>query len=95
MKELVRSSAGDGSRVDALEILRLGYRRGVGDVISVGSHVGLIQMRSGWQIEILPKLDLGVDDAGNATTRRVFLRMLRSMRYFPCKSFNDADLKVG
>ena len=94
LKDLVRSSAGDGSRADALEILRLGYRRGVGDVISVGSHVGLIQTRSGWQVEILPKLDLGVDD-GNAQTKRVFLRMLRSMRDFPCKSLDDADLRVG
>ena len=94
LRELVRSGAGDGGGADALEILRLGYRRGVGDVISVGSHVGLIQTRSGWQVEILPKLDLGVDD-GNAQTRRVFLRMLRSMRDFPCKSFNDADLRVG
>ena len=44
---------------------------------------------------MLPKIDLGDNaDRGNETTKRVFLRMLRSMKDFPGKVSNNADLKT-
>ena len=52
-------------------------------------------MNNGMQIEILPKISLGSgEDENNKNTRRIFLRMLRSMKDFPSKTFNDATLKV-
>ena len=35
--------------------MRIGYKRDYGDVITVRNYVGLIQMKDGTQIEILPK----------------------------------------
>ncbi|MER8326220.1 5-methylcytosine restriction system specificity protein McrC, partial [Acinetobacter baumannii] len=44
--------------------------------------------------QVLPKISFGAEDEGNVQTKRVFLRMLRSMKDFPSKVFNDASLKV-
>lgn len=52
-------------------------------------------MHSGYQIQVLPKIDFGdptVD--GEKETKRVFLRMFRSMKDFPSKVFNEANLKM-
>lgn len=93
--EFIHTYAGDEDHADTLEFLKIGYRRNVGDIISVNNYVGLIQMRNGYQIQVLPKIDLGdSDDSGNQLTKKVFLRMLRSMKDFPCKIFNDANLKM-
>ena len=94
-EEFIHAFAGDDDHADALEFLKIGYRRNVGDIISVSNYVGLIQMHSGYQIQVLPKIDFGdptVD--GEKETKRVFLRMLRSMKDFPSKVFNEANLKM-
>lgn len=74
--------------------MKIGYRRNVGEVVSIKNYVGLIQMKNGFQIQVLPKISFGAEDEGNVQTKRVFLRMLRSMKDFPSKVFNDASLKV-
>ena len=95
LEDFIHAFAGDEEHADALEFLKISYRRNVGDIISVNNYVGLIQMQNGYQVQILPKIDLGNDpDKGNAETKRVFLRMLRSMKDFPVKVFNDANLKM-
>ena len=95
LEEFIHAFSGDEEHADALEFLKIGFRRNVGDIISVNNYVGLIQMQNGYQIQVLPKIDFGNDpDSGNKETKRVFLRMLRSMKDFPSKVFNDANLKM-
>ena len=95
LEEFIHAFAGDEEHADALEFLKISYRRNVGDIISVNNYVGLIQMQNGYQVQILPKIDFGTDpNNGNEETKRVFLRMLRSMKDFPSKVFNDANLKM-
>ncbi len=95
LADFIHAFVGDEEHADALEFLRIGYRRHVGDIISVNNYVGLIQMHSGYQIQILPKIDFGTkDDSGNNETKRVFLKMLRSMKDFPGKVFNDSSLRM-
>lgn len=98
-EEFIHAFAGDEEHADALEFMKIGYRRNVGDIISVSNYVGLIQMHNGYQIQVLPKIDFGdhtVDSAVDSEkeTKRVFLRMLRSMKDFPSKVFNNANLKI-
>ena len=94
-EEFIHAFAGDEEHADALEFLKIGYRRNVGDIISVSNYVGLIQMHNGYQIQVLPKIDFGNNsDERNEDTKRVFLRMLRSMKDFPSKVFNNANLKM-
>ena len=95
LEEFIHAFAGDEEHADALEFLKISFRRNVGDIISVNNYVGLIQMQNGYQVQVLPKIDFGTDpDRGNEETKRVFLRMLRSMKDFPSKVFNDANLKM-
>lgn len=83
------------NQADALEFLKIGCRRNVGDIISVTNYVGLIQMKNGYQIQVLPKIDFSSgSDNENRDTKRIFLRMLSSMKDFPSKVFNDANLKT-
>ncbi len=86
------TSAEGGS--DALEFLKVGYKRNLGRTISVNNYVGLIQMKNGYQIEVLPKIDLSDDDS-NKETKKVFLKMLRSMKDFPSKAFTAANLQMS
>ena len=78
---------------DVLEFFKLGYRRNLGDTITVKNYVGLIQLKSGFQIQILPKVDLS-DDEDNSETKKVFLKMLRSLKEFEGKVFSSASLKI-
>lgn len=95
LEDFIHAFAGDEEHADALEFLKIGFRRHVGDIISVNNYVGLIQMQNGYQIQVLPKIDLGhPSEHGNEETKRIFLKMLRSMKDFPSKVFNDANLKM-
>lgn len=93
--EFIHEYAGDEENADALEFMRIAYKRNVGDVVTIKNYVGLIQMQNGYQIQVLPKISFGDgEDVGNEKTKRTFLKMLRSMKDFPSKVFNDASLKV-
>ena len=41
---------------DALEIMGISYKKGVGEVITAKNYVGIITMKDGTNIEILPKV---------------------------------------
>lgn len=93
--EFIHEFAGNEDNADALDFMRVGYKRNVGDTITIKNYVGLIQMKNGYQIQVLPKISFGDgEDQGNIKTKRTFLKMLRSMKDFPSKVFNDASLKV-
>lgn len=95
LMSFIHEFAGTEENADALEFMRIGYRRNIGEVISFKNYVGVIRTRSGFQIQVLPKLSFGDGaDEGNEQTKRLFLKMLRSMKNFPGKAFNDASLKV-
>ena len=93
LRDFIHAYAGNEEHADALDFLKISFRRNVGDIISVNSYVGLIQMRNGYQVQVLPKIDFGTDD-DLVQTKKVFLRMLRSMKDFPGKVFNESNLKM-
>ncbi|PGE91775.1 McrC family protein [Bacillus toyonensis] len=83
-------STNDTEEADAMNFLKIGTKRNVGKIIQAKNYVGLVQMKNGYQIQILPKISYGeIED-----TKLTFLRMLRSMKDFPSKVFNDANLKM-
>lgn len=93
--EFIHEFIGDEGNSDALEFLRINYKRNVGDVVTIKNYVGIIQMKNGYQVQILPKISfVKEEDLGHKETKRIFLKMLRSMKDFPSKVFNDASLKV-
>ncbi len=65
------------------------------DTISVKNYVGLIQLESGFQIEILPKVDLSDNKDDPITkTKEVFLEMLEYLDDFPYKIFSDSSIDI-
>jgi 5-methylcytosine-specific restriction enzyme subunit McrC len=83
-------SFNESDQSEAMDFLKIGVRKNVGKVIQAKNYVGLIQMKNGFQVQILPKvLSDKMED-----TKKTFLRMLRSMKDFPSKVFNDANLKM-
>ena len=75
-----------------MEFLRIRSHRGVGEVISVSNYVGLIQLTSGYRIQVLPKISFDTEENSTIQTKRIFLKMLRSLKDFPSKVFNEANL---
>ena len=94
LKEFIHEYAAGEDSADVLDFLRISYKRNVGDIITIKNYVGLIQMKNGYQIQVLPKISFDTEDTGNDKTKKVFLRMLRAMKDFPSKVFSDANIRV-
>lgn len=88
----VTEYSSDEEESDIHEFLKVGHKKGVGYTISLNNYVGLIELPSGFQIEVLPKIEFTTDDEEDRT-RSVFLRMLRSLKEFEGKAFSSASLK--
>lgn len=89
LEKFIYEFSSNSETSDVLDFMRIGYKRNVGDVITVKNYVGIIQLEDGFQIEVLPKIDFACDN-----TKKILLRMLHSMKDFPSKTFNNANLKV-
>ena len=88
---------------DVHEFISIEHNKDFAYTITLKNYVGLIQLKDGTQLNVLPKIDF-VDDknnfgddenAGNEKTKRTFLYMLQSMKNFPGKSFNVGSLNVA
>lgn len=96
LENFIEEFSGEEDVTDVLEFMRISYKRNVGRIITIKNYVGLIQLKNGYQIQVLPKINFSSSkDVCNEDTKRNFLNMLRSMRDFPSKVFNDANLKIG
>ena len=96
LENFIEEFSGEEDVTDVLEFMRISYKRNVGRIITLKNYVGLIQLKNGYQIQVLPKINFSSsNDVCNEDTKRIFLNMLRSMRDFPSKVFNDANLKIG
>lgn len=79
-----------GIETEAVELLSLSARRGIGKIITARNYVGLITMTDGTVIEILPKIAGG--DISYGDTKRIFLEMLRTLKDVTFKDFNVSNL---
>ena len=62
-----------------------------GKFIQARNYVGVLQTKSGLTIEILPKI---ADKNDTKKSKKVFIKMLRTLKNFPFKSSNLASLKT-
>lgn len=90
--EFIHAFNSDSEESDVLDFIKIGYRRNIGETLIFKNYVGLIQMKNNCQIQVLPKIEFlnGEQDE----TKKVFMRMLRSMKDFPSKVFSNANLKM-
>lgn len=87
----VEEYVGTEEHADAMAFLRV-YKskdRKAGVLVSVNNYVGLVQLKSGYQVQVLPKIDFAED------TKKTFLKMLKSLRDFPGKISTNASLKTN
>lgn len=81
-----------GAETEAVELLSLSARRGVGKIITARNYVGLITMADGTVIEILPKIAGG--DLSENDTKQIFLEMLKTLKDVSFKDFNVSSLRT-
>ena len=87
----IEEFANSPENADAYEFMSVKKNRQYGEYVSFKNYVGLIQLKSGFQIEILPKIDLATTES---EVKRIFLNMLRAMKDFDGKTFNISNLSV-
>jgi len=71
------------------EYLKLTSKKGFGKILQAQNFVGLIQMKDGTTIEILPK----IKNLENDTLKQILLKMLKTLKNYPFKTFNTANLQ--
>lgn len=78
------------------EFFSLTHKKGVGRCLQARNYVGVIQTDSGLVIEILPKIhrDKKDDTEDLPDTRKLFLRMLKTLKNSPFKQFNESDIST-
>ena len=95
LKNFVLENSARNDDSDILEFMKPGFKRNIGEYISIRNYVGVVQLRNGCQLQILPKIDFTAGDDQRATrTKKIFLKMLRCLKDFPCKKFSNAELAV-
>ena len=80
---------------DALELMGLSARRGVGKIITAKNYVGIITMNDGTTIEILPKVYSAIEDDNNASrTKKLLIDMLKTLRDTPYRALQTTNVNI-
>ena len=80
---------------DALELMGLSARRGVGKIITAKNYVGIITMKDGTTIEILPKIYSEIDnDESGTRTKKLLIEMLKTLRDSPYKTLQTSNVNI-
>ena len=87
LEEFIEENSGDDVEERLSDFLRISSHKGV-KVIKPRNYVGVINIDNKVQIEILPKIDIGDE----YELRKLFLKMLSSLKEFKGKSFKNAQL---
>ena len=75
---------------DTYQYLKLSHKKGYGKVLQAQNFVGVIQTKNGTTIEILPKIANLTD---NGQTKKILIKMLKTLKDSPFKNINTANLK--
>lgn len=78
---------------DALELMSISAKKGIGKVITAKNYVGIISMKDGTTIEILPKIFSKSSD-NILQVKKLLVDMLKSLRNSPYKSLQTSQLDV-
>ncbi len=95
LKSFIEEYAASQENDDAYDCFKIIKKRGPGELVVTKNYVGLIQTKSGYQIQILPKISMGgQDDTNNRVTKNTFIKMLRYMSDFENKVISTANLNI-
>ncbi|MPL90696.1 hypothetical protein SDC9_36751 [bioreactor metagenome] len=78
---------------DALEFLGLSAKKGLGKVITARNYVGIITMKDGTSIEILPKVYSG-EAYTDTMVKKLLIDMLKCLRNTPYKALQTSTVNI-
>lgn len=78
---------------DALDLMGISVKKGVGKLITAKNYVGVITMKDGTSIEILPKID-PPGGCRTAQAKKILLEMLKTLGDMPYRSLQTANVDV-
>ena len=77
------------SNEQAIPYLKVTTKKGYGKVLQAQNYVGVLQTKDGTTIEILPK----VQELKEDESKKILIKMLKTLKKSPFKNFNMAHLK--
>ena len=78
---------------DALELMGISARKGVGKIITAKNYVGVITMDDGTTIEILPKI-FSHETITEGKVKKLLVDMLKTLRNAPFKSLQSTNVNI-
>ena len=91
LENFVLSNSSDDA--DALELMGISARKGVGKIITAKNYVGVITMDDGTTIEILPKI-FSHDTITEGKVKKLLVDMLKTLRNTPFKSLQSTNVNI-
>ena len=100
LEEFILSAQTAESSADVLSLMELRVKRGVGKVITAKNYVGVISLKDGTTIEILPKIcslpeERSDERKAHAKARILLIEMLQTLKASPFKSLQAASLEAA
>lgn len=96
MKRFILSNQSEED--DLLELMGISYRKNLGEVITAKNYVGIITMKDGTSIEILPKIydeTLESEEKQHEAAKKLLINMLRTLKNSPFKSLQSSNVDVA
>ncbi len=84
--------ANRNKETDALEIMGLSAKKGLGKVITAKNYVGVLMLNDGTSIEILPKISRGTYSDGQI--KKLVIEMLKTLKDSPYKSLQTTNVDI-
>lgn len=78
----------------AIDFLSLSAKKSMGKIIRAKNYVGVLQLPSGNQIQILPKIHNASRAASEEESKQILMKMLKTLRDFPSKTFSETNLST-
>lgn len=94
LENFVLSNSSDDA--DALELMGISARKGVGKIITAKNYVGVITMDDGTTIEILPKIfsHETITEGTEGKVKKLLVDMLKTLRNAPFKSLQSTNVNI-
>ena len=77
---------------EMLEFMNISVKKNVGKVITAKNYVGVISMKDGTTIEILPKVNSAGDS--DAKAKKLLIKMLKTLRDAPYKTMQRTNVNI-
>lgn len=80
---------------DGLELMGISYKKCVGEVITAKNYVGMISMKDGTTVEILPKICSKINDEDGSEAKKLIVKMLKTLRKSPFKNIQTSTVNIA